>query len=99
MLYLVESEGSMEKANEIDRSDGPGETIAKIKERFRPQSIWGDPTRRRTFMVVELETPAKIAELMYVLSWFAGSNPRFTPLMPPEVFGEAIENAKKILSP
>ena len=28
MLYLVEVEGSMEKANEIDRGDGPGKTIA-----------------------------------------------------------------------
>ncbi|MEW5976830.1 MAG: DUF3303 family protein [Acidobacteriota bacterium] len=99
MLYLVEVEGSMEKATEIDRGSGPGPTIAKIKERFRPQSFWGDPTRRRTFMLVELETPAKIAELMYVLTWFAGTNPRFTPLMPAEVFGEAMENAKKIVLP
>ena len=99
MLYLVEVEGSMEKANEIDRGDGPGETLAKIKERFRPQSFWGNATKRGTIMVVELETPAKMAELMYALTWFAGSNPRFTPLMSPEVFGEAIENARKIVSP
>lgn len=99
MLYLVEVAGSMEKANEIDRSGGPGETFAKIVERFRPQSFWGNPTGRHTFMVVELETPAKIAELMYVLTWFTGTQPKFTPLMPPEVFGEAIEKAKKIVKP
>ncbi len=99
MLYLVEVEGAMEKANDIDRGGGPGETFAKINERFRPQSFWGDPTGRHTFMVVELETPAKIAELMYILTWFTGSNPRFVPLMAPEVYGEAIENARKIVSP
>ncbi len=99
MLYLVEVEGSIEKANEIDRDGGPGETVAKINERFRPQSIWGDPTRRRIVIVVELDTPAKIAELMYVLTWFAGTNPRFTPIMAPEVFGEAMKNAKEIVSP
>ena len=89
----------MERANEIDRGAGPGETFAKIAERFRPQSFWGDPTRRRIFMAVELETPAKMAELMFVLTWYTGCNPSFTPLMPPETFGEAIENAKKIVSP
>ena len=99
MLYLVEVEGSMEKANEIDRGGGPGETVAKIIERFSPQGIWGDPTKRRIFMVVELETPAKTAELMYVLTWFGATNPRFTPIMAPEVFGEAMEKAKEIVSP
>ena len=99
MLYLVEVEGSMEKANKIDGAGGPGETFAKINERFRPQSFWGDPTGRHIFMVVELGAPAKIAELMFVLTWFTGSNPRFTPLMDPEIYGEAIENAKAIVSP
>ena len=99
MLYLVEVEASIEKANEIDRSGGPAETIGKIIERFSPQGIWGDSTRRRILMVVELETPAKTTELMYVLTWFAGGNPRFTPIMPLDVFGEAIEKAKGIVSP
>lgn len=99
MLYLVEVEGSMEKANEIDRGGGPGETFARISERFRPQSHWGDPTGRHTFMVVELETPARIAELMYVLTWFTGSKPRFTPLMALEVYDEAVRNAKAIVTP
>ena len=99
MLYLVEVEGSMERANAIDKSGGPGETFAKIVERFRPQSFWGDPTGRHVFLVAELETPAKVAELMYVLTWFAGGKPKFTPLMAPEVYGEAMEQANKIVSP
>lgn len=99
MLYMVELVAGMEQANAIDRADGPGEMFAKVKQRFRPQSIWGDPTGRHVFMVVELGSPAEIAELMYVLTWFNGSAPRFTPLMDPETYGEALVNAKKIVSP
>ena len=50
-------------------------------------------------MIVELNTPAEIAELMYVLSWWLKTEPTFTPIMPPETYGEAIANAKKIISP
>lgn len=99
MLYMVELVASMENANAIDRSGGPGEMFAKIQERFRPQSVWGDPTLRHVFLVVELESPAKIAELMYVLTWFNGSSPRFTPLMDPAIYDEAIAKAKEIASP
>ena len=99
MLYLVEVEGAMERANQIDRAGGPGEFFGKIAARFAPKSFWGDATARRTFMVVELETPAKIAELMFALTWFTGTKPVFTPLMDPSGFGEAIANAKKIVSP
>ena len=45
-------------------------------------------------MVVNLDTPAQMAELMYAITWFAGAEPTFTPIMRPEVFGEAITNAK-----
>jgi len=50
-------------------------------------------------MVVELDTPAKMAELMYVLAWFVDVEPTFTPLMSAEIYGEAIANAKKIIKP
>jgi hypothetical protein len=40
-----------------------------------------------------------MAELMYVLTWFAGTEPTFTPVMRPEVYAEGIENAKRIVSP
>lgn len=99
MLYMVELVPAVEKANEIDRGAGPGEMFAKVTERFRPQHIWGDPTGRHVFMVVELGSPAEIAELMYVLTWFNGSSPRFTPLMAPETYGEALAKAKRIVSP
>ena len=99
MLYLVEAHPSIEKGNVVDSGEGPGPVVAKIVERFRPQAIYGNPSRRQVFMVVELDTPAKMAELMYVLAWFVDTEPTFTPLMPPEVYGEAIANAKKIIQP
>lgn len=99
MLYLVEASGSMERGNEIDRGDGPGPMFEKIIERFQPESFYGNPTLRQTYMIVDLETPADIAELMYVLTWFAGTEPKFTPLMPPQTYSDAIENAKKIITP
>jgi hypothetical protein len=99
MLYLVEGHPTIEVGDRVDSGDGPGPYFAKIVERFRPQAIWGNPTRRQVFMVVELETPAKLAELMYVLTWWLKTEPVFTPIMAPETFGEAIANAKKIISP
>jgi hypothetical protein len=89
----------MDRANTIDSGDGPGPVFAKIVERFRPEAFYGNPTGRETFMVVNLDTPAQIAELMYVLTWFTGGEPTFTPIMRPEIYGEAIANAKKIVAP
>jgi hypothetical protein len=99
MLYLVEAHPTIEVGDQTDTGEGPGPYVAKIIERFRPQAIYGNATRRQTFMVVELETPAKMAELMYVLSWWLKTEPVFTPIMAPEIYAEAIANAKKILSP
>src|SRR6266700_274308 len=99
MLYLVETTGSMARANVIDAGEGPGPMFAKIVERFHPEALYGNPTCRQIFMVVNLDTPAQIAELMYVLTWFTGAEPTFTPIMQPEIFGEAIANAKRIITP
>ena len=99
MLYLVEARPTIEVGDLTDSGEGPAPYLAKIIERFRPQAVYGNPTRRQVFMVVELETPAKMAELMYVLAWWLKTEPVFTPIMAPETYGEAIANAKKILSP
>ena len=99
MLYLVEARASIAKANSIDAGEGPGPVFAKIAERFHPEVFYGNPTARQVYMVVNLETPVQIAELMYILSWFADCEPSFTPLMRPELFNEAIANAKKIVTP
>ena len=50
-------------------------------------------------MVVNLETPAQIAELMHVLTWPPWVEPTFTPVMDPSIYAEAIAYAKRILSP
>ena len=99
MLYLVESKGSMTRGNTIDAGEGPGPVFAKIVERFHPEALYGNATRRQIFMVVNLDTAAEIAELMFILTWFTGTEPAFTPVMRPEAFGEVIANAKRILSP
>jgi hypothetical protein len=99
MLYLVEAWASMELGNTIDKGEGPGPVFGQIAERFRPQAFYGDPSRRHVYMVVDLDTPADMAELMYILTWFAGQEPKFTPIMSPEVYAEALANAKKIVSP
>jgi hypothetical protein len=99
MLYIVQANADMKRANTIDAGDGPGPVFQKIVERFKPEAIYGTPSRRSVIMVVNLETPAQMAELMYVVTWFTGAEPTFTPIMNAEVYGEAITNAKRILSP
>jgi hypothetical protein len=99
MLYLVEAHGSIARGNAIDAGEGPGPTFAKIVERFHPEALYGNPTRRQIFMVVNLDTPEQIAELMFILTWFTGTDPTFTPVMRPEGFAEAIANAKRVVSP
>ena len=99
MLFLVQVQAAMERANAIDAGEGPGVTFRRIAERFKPQSFWGNPTRREGIMVVELPTPMDVAELMYALTWFAGKEPTFTPLIQPEIFDEALTKAKRIVQP
>jgi len=99
MLYLVDIEAEMERANAIDKGDGPGATFKKIVDRFHPQSMWGNAAKRQMFMVVDLKSTNDMAELMFALTWFTGGEPKFTPLMNPEGFDEAIAAAKKIVSP
>jgi hypothetical protein len=41
-------------------------------------------------MIVELNIPVEIAELMSVLSWWLKTEPTLTPIMPPETYADAI---------
>jgi hypothetical protein len=54
-----------------------------------------DAGDRISFMVVNLDTPAQIAELMYVLTWFTAE----AHFHADHADGEAIANAKKIIGP
>jgi len=79
MRYLVEGHASMERGNTIDTGEGPGPIFAKIVERFRPEAFYGSPSRRQMSMVVELETPAKMAELITFLPGLLGLSRRSRP--------------------
>lgn len=95
MLYLVQAQASIERGNDVDAKGGPAPIFAHIGQRFRPQAFYGNPTRRQIFLVVDLPTPEDVAELMYVLTWATATEPTFTPLMSPELYARAIENARK----
>ena len=98
MLFLVQVDADMQRANRIDAGEGPGPTFAKIVDRFQPEAIYGNPSKRSVLMVVNLDEAA-MAELMYTLTWFTGAEPTFTPLTKLETFGEAIEKAKRTVTP
>ena len=49
MKYLVEVHASMERGNALDAAGGPGPVFAHIAERFKPEAIYGNPTRRQAF--------------------------------------------------
>jgi len=93
MKYLVEVHASIERGNAIDEKGGPAPLFAHIAERFKPEAFYGNPTRRQVFLIVDLATEADIAELMYILTWAAGTEPTFTPIMAPQVYAQGIENA------
>jgi hypothetical protein len=95
MKYLVEFHPSIEQGNAFDSKGGPGPLLAHIAERFKPEAFYGNPTRRQVFLVVDLATEADTAELMYILTWAAGTDPSFTPIMAPEVYAQGIANAMK----
>lgn len=95
MKYLIEVHASIERGNAIDEKGGPGPLFAYIAERFKPEAFYGNPTRRQVFLIVDLATDADAAELMFIFTWSTGMEPTFTPIMPPEEYSQAIENAKK----
>jgi hypothetical protein len=99
MLYLVEAHASIAQGDHIDAGDGPGPMFSKIVDRFHPETMYWNPMRRQVFLIVNLDTPAEIGELMFVLTWFTKTEPSFTPIAKLELAGEAMANAKKITSP
>jgi hypothetical protein len=99
MLYMVDLKADIDSANEIDKAEGPGPVFQKIAERFKPKSMWVNPSKRESIMIVELNTASDMSELMHVLTWVAKAEPTFTPLMDPETNDQAIKEAKKIVTP
>jgi hypothetical protein len=72
MRFMVEIDAGMEKANAIDASGGPGAMLAKLGERFKPESVYGKASLRGAYIVVDLKSPADISELMFALTWGTG---------------------------
>ena len=95
MKYLVEVHASIERGNAIDEKGGPAPVFGYIADRFKPEAIYGNPTRRQVFLIVDLPTEADVAELMYICTWAAGTDPTFTPIMRAELFDKATQNARK----
>jgi hypothetical protein len=95
MKYLVEATASIERADAIDEKGGPAPLFSYIVQRFKPEVFYGNPTRRQVFLIVDLATETDVAELMFVIVRNVGAEPKFTPIMPVENFGKAIEKANK----
>jgi hypothetical protein len=95
MKFMVEFHASMERGNTIDQQGGPAAIFGHVAERFKPEAFYANPSRRQCFMVVDLPTDADMAELMYILTWAAGTEPTFTPVTTPATFEPAIKNALK----
>ncbi len=99
MLYMVEAHATIERGNQIDDQGGPGPVLAHITERFKPEGFYFIPTRRTVVLIVNLDSPSQIAELMFILARLAGAEPTFTPLVPmseaARLIPEAIASAKK----
>ena len=51
MLYMVEAEPSMERGNAIDAGEGPEPFFAHIATHFGVQAMYGDPTRRHSYII------------------------------------------------
>ena len=95
MKYLVEAAASIERGNAIDAKGGPAPLFAYIAQRFKPDAIYGNPTRRQVLIIVDLPKETDVAELMLILAREAGTEPTFTPIMPAEAFDEPVANAAK----
>lgn len=68
----------------------PGSTRGK---RFKPEAFYGTPYHRKIVMVVDLPTEADVAELMMIAVRTVDTEPKFTPLIDPALFGAAIEKS------
>jgi hypothetical protein len=88
MLYLVQARAAMERANTIDAGEGP-------VERFRPEAVYGQCDAARAIHGGESRhtgADGRINVCHHVVRR-RGAHSR------PEVFGEAIANAKRIICP
>jgi hypothetical protein len=70
---------TIEVGDRTDSGEGSGPHFAKIIERFRPQAIYGNPTRRQVLMVVGLQTPGEDGGADVRPGWVAEGRAGFHP--------------------
>jgi hypothetical protein len=98
MLYMVHSVVTIEAGDKLIAAEGgPGALMKHLIERFKPRSVFVSTTRRENWMLIDFESPARMAEFMLIASSRFGNYPTFTPVVPgeeyPAVSAEAIQAA------
>jgi hypothetical protein len=64
MKYLVTIDIPVEKGLELAAQGGPGPVLKQLSEQFKPEAMWGTPTKRSLFAIIELADAVDIAGLM-----------------------------------
>ena len=94
MKYMVELCVDAQTGNELEaKPGGPGPVIGRVLGRFKPEVVYMTTTERKIYMVVNLEDPASVTELMIAGAKIAGSYPKFTPVIAGDDFGEVVSKA------
>ena len=103
MKYMVQFELTPEAGLKIEsQPGGPGPIVKRILDRFKPEATYFAMSRRACWWIVNLDTPADVAELMIAVTDLVGRHPEFVPIVPGADFGGVIEKAlpaaKKLIS-
>jgi len=95
MKYLVEVTPTVEKGNEIDAKGGPGPVFSYVNERFKPQAIYLNATKRQAFLIVDLGSEADLLELSVYATQVCGAEPKVIPLTSPDTATKALAGINK----
>ncbi len=94
MKYHVKIAVTIEAGQKIENDpQGPGPKIGRLMARFKPEATYFGTNERTMFMIVELATPADVAELMIAGSMISGAYPVFTQVVPGNEFEGVISKA------
>lgn len=93
MKYLIHIRPTIEAANRIEASGGPGPLFSYLNERLHPSAAYGSPTQREVWLVADIDDPAVLTELVLVAGRNAGVTPTFTPVVPLQEFGPIVAKA------
>lgn len=98
MKYVVHTKADVQAGLKLDANGGPGRLFGWVVENYRPEGFYVDPTQRQAWVVVEINDPVKLTELMLVVSRNLGAQPTITPVFDAKDMGsiaqKAIENTR-----